>query len=70
MVGLFIAAIDLGCLFAIAGGLLEFCWPALLVPPGLLGALAVAFLVGKGDPGKDHAFLIERLALMTDATVS
>lgn len=66
--GLLIAAVGLFSVFAIAGGLLEGYWPLLIAPPVLLVGVMLAFLLGRGDPAKDHAFLIGELALMTEAT--
>jgi hypothetical protein len=66
--GLLIAVVGLLSVFAVAGGLFEDVWPFLIMAPLILVAFLLAFLLGRGDPGGDHAFLIERLALMTDAT--
>lgn len=66
--GLLVAVVGIVSVFAIAGGLLERYWPILILPPLVCSGLVVAFLLGNGDPTKDHAFLIERLALMTEAT--
>lgn len=66
--GLIVAMVGLVSVFAVAGGLLERYWPLLTLPPLLLAAVVVGFLLGRGDPAGDHAFLIERLTLMTDAT--
>lgn len=66
--GLLIAIVGLASVFAVAGGMLERYWPFLIVAPTVLTGVMLAFLLGRGDPGQDHAFLIERLALMTDAT--
>lgn len=66
--GLLVAVVSLASVFAVAGGLLERYWPLLALPPLLCAGLVLAFLLGNGDPAGDHAFLIERLALMTEAT--
>lgn len=66
--GLLVAIVGLFSVFAVAGGLFERYWPFLIIAPALLIGVVLAFLLGRGDPAKDHAFLIERLALMTDAT--
>jgi hypothetical protein len=66
--GLLVAIIGMFSVFAVAGGLLERYWPLLSLPPLLFGGVMLAFLLGRGDPAQDHAFLIERLALMTEAT--
>ncbi|WGM37993.1 hypothetical protein [Caulobacter sp. NIBR1757] len=66
--GLLITVVGLASAFAVAGGLLERYWPILIVAPTLLAAILLAFLFGRGDPTRDHAFLIERLARMTEAT--
>ena len=67
--GLAVAVVGLASVFAVAGGILDRYWPVLFVPPVLAATLVVAFLVGAGDARSDHAFLIDRLALMTEATV-
>jgi hypothetical protein len=66
--GLLVAIAGLTCVFAVAGGLLERYWPFFLAAPLVCLAVVLAFLLGDGDPASDHAFLIERLALMTEAT--
>lgn len=68
--GLLIAIVGLFSVFAVAGGLLDRYWPLLILPPLLFAGLVLAFLLGRGDPAQDHAFLIERLARMTDATAA
>jgi hypothetical protein len=68
--GLLVAVVGIASVFAIAGGLLERYWPILILPPLICAGLVLAFLLGNGDPAKDHAFLIERLALMTEATTA
>lgn len=68
--GLLVAIAGLSAVFMVAGGLMEAYWPVLLIAPGLFLVVVVAFLLGQGDPVQDHAFLIERLALMTDATAT
>ena len=66
--GLLIAIIGLVSVFAVAGGTFERYWPFLIVAPTLLTGVVLAFLLGRGDPARDHAFLIGQLALMTEAT--
>ncbi|RYF93053.1 MAG: hypothetical protein EON95_10290 [Caulobacteraceae bacterium] len=66
--GLLVSIVGLVSVFAVAGGLLERYWPFLIIAPTLLTGVVLAFLLFRGDPARDHAFLIERLARMTDAT--
>ncbi len=68
--GLVIAFVGLLSVFAVAGGLLELYWPLLALAPILLFGVLLAFMFGRGDAAQDHDFLIERLALMTEATAT
>ena len=68
--GLAVAVAGLLSVFAVAGGLTDRYWPILLIAPLAALAVILAFLLGKGDPANDHAFLIERLTLMTEATAA
>ncbi len=68
--GLLIAIGGLIGVFALAGGVLEGDWLLVALPALLFVGLMLAFLFGRGDPACDHAFLIERLALMTESTAN